>query len=62
MEHFEKIGNSMFKCKHCGTEVPSGLYNIATHQTECKHFPTSKLEPLTYNKLKELFSELFYRK
>ena len=35
MESFKMIKEGLFKCKTCGKEIPSGIFNISGHWVDC---------------------------
>jgi hypothetical protein len=34
-DSFIHIGDGLFKCKGCGEEVPSGIFNLSGHWAKC---------------------------
>lgn len=55
-ESFEKIGEGMYRCKGCGAEVPSGIFNISGHWAVCtgKQFTENLMQQMEARKLTTL--------
>lgn len=32
---FEKVRESVYRCKTCGEEVPGGIFNLSSHWNKC---------------------------